>query len=129
MDKDWDSIERRRYVREKFPYTVHIHVFLPKKRSISTYTENISVGGIRIVIREELDNGAIVDMAIYMGPEPFTCKGKVIWVREKTSSLLGTKLYDTGISFWKLEEKNKQAIIEHVRELEETQSQENTPSA
>ena len=84
---EWDGINRRRCLRVKFPYTVHVHAV--DRKVLSAYTEDISCGGVKIVIEEALFKSCEVDLEIYFKQDPLRCKGNVVWVTEKHNPLLG----------------------------------------
>lgn len=98
----WDSKERRKFVRIKFPCEITTRG--PKKHIIPANAENISAGGIRVVISEKLDNGSIVDLDIFgIKNDPLVCKGTVIWIFSKKNPQDQT-VYDTGIEFYQIDE-------------------------
>jgi hypothetical protein len=94
---------KRRFIRLQFPYTIEI---LPDgKPKISTYTEDISEGGIGVVIKESLDVSSIVDLKIYIQDKPLICKGKIAWVQDKANNLLEDKIicyFKTGIELMEI---------------------------
>ena len=100
----WDSSERRKFVRVKFP----CEIVLPgsEQEVISTKAENISAGGIRVLIKEKLYPSSLISLDIYgIRENPITCTGKVIWVfKRKVHRNEPAVLYDTGIEFQKIEE-------------------------
>ena len=73
--------------------------------------ENISEGGIRIVLREKLDIGTQLDLEISPQDEnkSITCKGKVIWVNEKSTDERDLS-FDTGIKFVNINEEDRAKI-------------------
>ena len=96
---NWDSSERRKFVRAKFP----CEITLPQSgdRLISTHVENISAGGIRIIIDQKLEVSSPVVIDIYgVRENPITCQGKVIWsfTRENPHQK-DIALFDIGIEF------------------------------
>ena len=93
-----DGKEKRRYPRPE----VHCKVFVYKDSSniISSYTEDISEGGLRAVFDERLKLSSVVDMEIFLQDEPIKCKGKITWVKEvKDAKQPEAVFYDTGIEF------------------------------
>ena len=102
----WDSRERRKFVRAKFP--CEITICGPKKHIISTHTENISAGGIRFITKERIAPASIIKLDLYgIRKEPIVCTGKVKWAfTKKDSSGKNSFLYDTGIEFSQIKEKN-----------------------
>lgn len=109
MINPWDGINRRRYLRVEFPYTIHI--YSTQGKPISTYTEDISSGGVRVVTQQKLHLSDIVDLKIYIGDEFIRSKGKVVWIKEKSSPVLeGVLFYSAGIEFVGLS-KNDSALL------------------
>ena len=90
----WDKIDRRRHLRIEFPYTIHI--IFSDERAISTYTEDISRGGVKVVLKEELAVNSEVKLKIFISQAQVECKGKVIWACKRDDSPLG-EIFDTGI--------------------------------
>ena len=107
---DWDGLNRRRALRAEVPYTIQI--YSAKGKPISTYTEDLSTGGIRVVVQKKLLISDPVELKMYVGDEFVSCPGKVVWIKEKTSSVLdGILFYDAGIEFVGLKD-NDRALIE-----------------
>ena len=113
----WDGINRRRCVRAQFPYTIHIYSIQGKP--ISTYTEDISLGGVKVVTQQALEPASFVDLKIYIRDEFVRCKGKIMWVKEKQSPVLdGIKFYESGIEFSGLTLDEEKIVTECVALLE-----------
>ena len=102
----WDSKERRKFVRAKFPCEITIHGL--KKYTLSTHAENISAGGIRFITKERIAPASRVILDLYgIGKEPIVCTGKVKWAfTKKDSSGKNSLLYDIGIEFSRIKEKD-----------------------
>lgn len=104
----WDSKERRKFVRIKFPCEITTRG--PEKHTIPTNAENISAGGIRVVIPERLGSSSVVEIDIFgIKNEPIIGKGRVIWVFSK-KNLRGESVYDTGIEFSQISEEDLRKI-------------------
>lgn len=113
-----DNHEKRRFIRQRFPYTVFISI--PEKKEISTYTEDISEGGVKVIIKEKLDIFSTVNLKIHLEKDPLICQGKIRWVMKKINELLDDKttiFYDTGIEFGKIQEKNRIILKKCVEDL------------
>ncbi|MBU1121986.1 MAG: PilZ domain-containing protein [Candidatus Omnitrophica bacterium] len=105
----WDGPERRKYVRIKFP--CKIFIFTPTQHIISTHTENISMGGIKLAIEEKLKISSLIDLEIYVYDETIVCKGKVTWGTKKESRChKGVYYYDIGVDFHDISDKDKKII-------------------
>ncbi len=107
---NWDSKERRKFVRIKFPCEITIRG--PQKHIISTYAENISAGGIRFIIEERIEPSSVIDLDLYgIAKEPIVCEGKMKWIfTKKDSSNQDRLLYDVGVEFSKIKEKDADEI-------------------
>lgn len=112
----WGGIEKRRFVRANFPCIIIIYT--PKQHSISTHTENIGAGGVRVIIEEKLEINDVVGLEIFLYKEkqPIECKGKVVWVVEKESLYRKNLIFcDIGIEFYSIKEGDK-GIIKNLIE-------------
>lgn len=112
-----DDVNRRRFIRVDFPFTIHITP--SEDEAVSTYTEDISEGGVKVFIAEKLKTSSIVILAIYLEPRPIVCKGRVIWAKKRVSDFIeGEVFFDTGIEFYEIKEEDKLLIKDRVAELE-----------
>ena len=110
---NWDGRENRRFIRVTFPYTIIIRS--PLSHAISTYTENISEGGVRVVITEELPLASQAELEIYLGNDPVSCQGKIVWVKGRESLVLEDIIvFDTGIEFCEVNSLSRDKIRAHV---------------
>lgn len=117
-----DTIDRRRFIRVEFPFTIHI--YYSKKLAISAYTEDISEGGVKVTIKEALPLGAVVELELYVRQQPITCKGKVIWLKQRSSDYFeDEKFYDTGIEFQHLAKDDQEVIGSHVKTIQKMRQQ------
>jgi len=107
---NWDSEERRRFVRVKCP--CEITVSAPKKRVISANAVNISAGGLRAFLGEKLSPSTIIELTIYdITKEVITCTAKIVWVfTRKPPCIENTLIYDTGMEFCDIK-------AEHVKKI------------
>jgi len=111
-----DSVNKRRFLRVKFPYTVHIHI--KEGKDISTYTDNISRGGVGLTLKERLNPKDILTLRIYIADVPVECKGEVVWVKERNSPMLdGVRFFDTGIEFKDMDDNSTARIGSCIKEL------------
>ena len=112
----YNSIEKRKFVRARFPcrisiYTSHGHV-------ISTYTENISAGGVRVLIDENLEISSIVGLELQFNENIIVCKGRIVWVLDKESQYKsGLVYYDTGIEFYEISDYDRGIINETIEKI------------
>lgn len=112
----WDRIDRRRFIRIKFPFTIHI--YSSGKPPISAYTENISEGGVKVTIHQQLKVSSVVDLEIYLKLRAIKCKGKIRWAIGRESDYLeGEYFYDTGMELQGLKPEDKEAIKERLEKV------------
>ncbi|MDD2689027.1 MAG: PilZ domain-containing protein [Candidatus Omnitrophica bacterium] len=111
--------ERRKFPRAEIKYRINIicegSVILgePKDFIFHTYTENISEGGIKVVLEKELKTASLVKLELYITTKkslPIKCKGIVVW--SKKTNPEGTKpdLFITGFQFLELEKRDQDVI-------------------
>jgi len=113
---DYQGIEKRRFVRAKFPCSISIHTL--HDHVITTYTENISAGGVRVVIEEKLESASTVGLEIQINKNVITCKGRIVWVVNKESPYKkGIFYYDTGIEFYEIKEDDRGIIDDAIEEI------------
>jgi len=115
---EWDRIDKRRFLRVEFPYTVHIRT--EEGKDISTYAENISRGGVGLVLKDKLNPKDNLILKIYMQDVPVECKGQVIWVKEKNNPMLdNVNFFETGIEFKDMDKESEAKIDSCLKELEQ----------
>ncbi|MFH1519757.1 MAG: PilZ domain-containing protein [Candidatus Omnitrophota bacterium] len=106
---DWDGIEKRNFVRANFP--CKIIIYTPREYTIVSHTENIAVGGVRIIIEESLDISSLVGLELFLGGTQIICKGRIVWVVERSGSdNTQSNIWDTGIEFYEIAERDKKII-------------------
>jgi len=95
---DQDNVERRQYTRALFPCRIMISSPI---RLLISHTEDISEGGIRVMLEEKLSPFTMVGIELYFDKNrPMKCKGKIAWVKEITNPIEKMpSMFDTGIKF------------------------------
>lgn len=109
---DWEKMDRRRFTRIEYPCLVTIRKNAPPKLTILTHTENISVGGVCIVIWERIELMAKVDLEIDLKDTspPIISKGVVKWTKKSSADRAEEYSYNTGIQFTDLKDEYKRRI-------------------
>lgn len=112
----WNGEERRRSPRVVFPCRI---IVASPIRLLNTHTENVSEGGIRVLLEEKLGVYTIVGLEIFINREkPIKCKGRVRWVVEKVNPLEREPLlFDTGIEFVEINDCDRKYLSELVNHL------------
>ena len=103
--------ERRKFPRANVKYEVNIvcegSVILgaPKNYSFHTYTENISEGGLKVILEKELETGSLLKLELFLSDSksmPVKCKGMVVWTKKANPEGTSPDLFGTGIQFIEL---------------------------
>jgi c-di-GMP-binding flagellar brake protein YcgR len=115
----WDGRNRRKFPRVLFPCLIKIHGGNDDKDAILTHTENLSTGGVRVILKHPVAMGAAIDVEIDLMDigEHLRCKGAVVWSeRRKSSEEIKPDFYDIGIEFERVNDvsqKRLEQIINH----------------
>lgn len=114
--------ERRKFPRLLLSVGVEYKVLnesVPPSSPVTTYSKNISVGGICIILLEEVKIDTVLDLTFLLSDckEIIKAQGKVVWLREfvigVNQSIRG---YEAGVEFTDISEENKIKINEYVME-------------
>jgi len=113
----WNGAEKRRFPRANI--TCRIIIYFPYEHSITSRTENIGCGGLRVMLKENLHISSVVGVEIFLdGGKVIQCKGKVVWKLEvKSRSSKNEPLYDFGIEFLDIKDSDKEEINKLVYSL------------
>jgi len=105
----WDGAEKRNFVRANFP--CKIIIYTPSEHILISHTENIGAGGVRVIIEESLDISSLVGLEVFLGGARIICKGRIVWVVEKSGSKKSeANIWDTGIEFYEIAERDKKVV-------------------
>lgn len=100
--------ERRKFPRINVKYKINIicegEVILgyPAGYVFHTYTENLSEGGIRVMLEAQLKVGSLIKLELFLTTKesfPIEYKGIVVWTKQKNPKGTKPDLFDTGIQF------------------------------
>lgn len=112
--------ERRRFPRATVRYKINIicegEVILgtPKDYTFHTHSENISEGGIKVLLEKELKIGSLIKLQVFItSGVPIDCKGIITWNKKVNPELTKPDVFETGIQFIELDD-DDQAIISNV---------------
>lgn len=94
------DIERRQFPRITLMCKISV-VFGERLLVFISHTENMGVGGIRVILQEKLHIPAEVEVELFLPDreESLKCKGQIIWVKELNPTRIKPCLFDTGIKF------------------------------
>ncbi|MCM8779899.1 MAG: PilZ domain-containing protein [Candidatus Omnitrophica bacterium] len=111
-------MDRRRFPRAHYRCKI-IVVHKRHKEKLSTFTENIGLGGVCVVLDKELDKFSEAELLIYLedGQMPLDCLGRIVWVVKREYPQADKPAeYDTGIEFTQLKDSDKLRIERIVQE-------------
>ena len=115
----WSGIDTRRGVRVAFECVVIV-----KKKETSlvfrTQTENLSIGGVCVILERGLLKNTPVETELFLpeDPIPVTCAGKIAWsVRRNEYAKKKPSQFDTGIEFIGLPDEDKFRLKRIIEEL------------
>jgi len=106
--------EKRKFTRVNVTSLVVIRcdVWASDKREFHTHTENVSEGGLNIILDDELAKSQELGLKLYLTGKvaPIDCKGKVAWTKLVSPPGVKPGLYSTGIQFTELSGDAKESI-------------------
>ncbi len=112
--------ERRKYIRLDTRLKITYTILQSSKSAIKkSETKDISGGGIRIFLAEQLPLNTVLQLHIQLpeDPAPVTCKGKIAWI-EEFSILQGDKkegdVVEAGVEFTDIASQDRDRVIKHV---------------
>jgi c-di-GMP-binding flagellar brake protein YcgR len=113
-------LEERRQTR-RITYPFKITIFPEGRDPIDVFrTENISIGGVRIISQTRLEINTQVDMTLNTDSKPIQAKGRIVWFLEiKAPRQEQADLFDIGIEFIGLTSADRQKLESILAELKE----------
>ena len=114
----WDGVNRRRFTRAEYPCLITLRKNTVPAQALLTHTEDISVLGVRVIIKQKIEIATEVALEIDLKdtlPTVFS-KGKIKWVEELASKEKEKPLrYNTGIEFITLKDEDKERIQDIIK--------------
>jgi c-di-GMP-binding flagellar brake protein YcgR len=112
---NWDKRERRRFIRVSIPIDVTLKTSEGDVFQVNAL--NIGAGGFRVLLDEELEPGALLDVEAFLDKEAIKCRGRIVWSVKQTDTDNGDIVYDTGIEFYQIEGQEKEKINRFIDSL------------
>ena len=115
----WSGIHRRKFPRANYKCLIDIKK-KGSSKSISTHTENLGIGGICVIIKDNLGLFQGVHLEIFLEDEttPIRCSGTAVWiVKKRPEKKEDSYNYDTGIEFVDLADNQTERIakiVDHI---------------
>lgn len=114
----WNGIDKRRFPRAQYPCIVNVRAS-GLAESIHTMTENIGIGGIRVIIKKGLGLFSWVELEIDLkdGNPNVICGGMIVWSIRKNEFQKDPVHFDTGIEFLDLKDIDRvriESVVENA---------------
>lgn len=120
VEECWTSEERRRHPR--FDQDMEVEYGIEKKPRLKNgKTINVSRGGMRLMLDEKLQAGAIMEMKVYLPKEKkaIAVEAEVVWTKEaEDNDPAGKRFFHSGIKFIALKEPSNIHFFEYIDSLE-----------
>lgn len=126
----WDGLNRRRFPRVIYPCLVVVqNSGEGAKEVILTHTENMGIGGVCLILKQDIKMFTTVDLELDLLDlgNHIKCQGKIVWnVQRKSDAKNKPLFYDIGIEFVDVSDEERdrlERIIQRlVKNVEETTS-------
>ena len=121
VEEYWTGKERREHVRFKKVLEVSYSTRKTPRADNNSKTIDISAGGMKLLLAEKLQKGAILDLKVALpdGGKTAKVEGEVVWSEEalfyKDGS--GRRFFYSGIRFRSIKEPAGTSFFEYVRSL------------
>ena len=96
----WDGLNRRKFPRINFPCLLSIGG-TQRETAILTHTENLGVGGVCVIIKEDIKTffPVKVELDLMDMGDHIKCTGKVVWNVRRAEKSHKKMFHDIGIEF------------------------------
>lgn len=110
---------RRRFPRVNYPCRVVIATE-GKTEEFTLHTENISSGGVRVIMQKKLQINTPVNVEISVGDKQVKCRGRAVWILDiHAPGADKPTLFDTGIEFTQANPEDKDYLNSLIEKLQE----------
>ena len=120
LEEYWSGKDRRRHVRFKDKLEVSYELAKKPKLKNTGHTVDISEGGLKILVDEKFEKGAILGLTIVSPKNGKSTKveGEVAWSEEiDGTDPSGRRLFYSGIRFLAIKEPSGASLIEYIHSL------------
>ena len=121
---EWNGNNRRNFVRMKYPCLLVITREASDRISILTHTDNLSAGGVYIVLKDEIELNSLVDLELDLMDmtNHICCEGKIVWLRKREGGInFKSSFYDVGVEFVGLKQEDTsrlEKLVEYLHKRE-----------
>ena len=116
----WDGKERRKHARFKKALDIYYSVRKTSRYANPGKTADISEGGIKLLLDEKLQKGAILDLKIPLAnsSRAVEVEGEVMWSEESAQkNISGKRFFYSGVMFRASPDPSYKFLIRYVRSL------------
>ena len=108
--------DKRKFPRVLFPCRLRL---ISQGHPLISHTENISEGGIRVILDENLKYYPLVGIELSIAKNKvISCEGRVVWVKEELNPIEEKAvMFDTGIEFVDIKEPDRKYIKKLVDKI------------
>ncbi len=128
---NWDGLNRRRFPRVIYPCLVVVQrIEGGSKDIILTHTENIGVGGVCLILKQDLKMFSMIELELDLLDleSHIKCQGKVVWnVQHKSDATNKPTFYDIGIEFSDLLPQERERIDQIIQRLVKNAEESTSP--
>ena len=122
----WQGVDRRRFPRANYPCKI-IVIRKDQTKQFSTHTENIGIGGVCVILEQELARFEEVELILFLKGKssPIHCAARIVWTVKREAPADSPKVkaqFDTGVEFVKLSEEERLKIEKVVEECLQKQN-------
>lgn len=109
--------ERRKYIRLGASVKIKYTILSSGSTSLETYSKDLSLGGIRIEIREQIQPKTMLELEMMLPNEEewLKTKGEVVWQEQVIKK--GKVLSETGIKFLEMDIKDRIKLNQYLLSL------------
>ena len=114
----WDGVNRRQFARAQYPCLLILRKDSPED-SVLSHTEDVSVGGMRVIISKKLEPEQEITIEVDLKDTLPNVKTKAVvnWCKQaEVSKKAAKQRYDIGLRFVSLADSDRhriQRIVEH----------------
>ncbi len=127
IEQFWKGEDRREFRRISGTLQVDYTYLSPdgkkverEKKDTRSVSQNISWGGIQLLLPEKLKEGAWLSLEVYLEENrpPIHAMGKVVWAEEAADATdaEGTRLFRTGVKFQEFSSHSQDKLIKFLYE-------------
>jgi len=122
VEELWEGAERRKHARIRKKLVVYYRIITHPRIRNRCRTIDISEGGMKLLLNEKLDKGAMLEIKITIprSGRNVEVEGGVAWAEEVSErDAFGRRLFYAGIKFSAINDPGGSVLVEYIRSLAE----------